>query len=112
MKGDRIQVRAIRGKEGSIVSRLPDGKIVLFSKIDPLSANIKINDVVEGEIMYDTSKYIVLKPNTIISTTEPILLEGQLHLDADGSAFVNIEENSINEYRGAIEDGKKVRVEI
>ena len=60
---DELIVVAQEGREGSLpISRLANGKIVLFAKYDPLSYEIKPGDVVECVIIKVKPTYVIVKP--------------------------------------------------
>jgi len=56
-----IKVLAKMGKKGVPISRLEDGKVILFSDTDPLTPYIKEGDIVEGKIVKDADSYAVMR---------------------------------------------------
>jgi len=60
---EEVTVVALEGKKGKLpISRLVNGKIVLFADADPLSYKIKPGDVVEGVIIKVKPNYVIVKP--------------------------------------------------
>jgi len=64
MTGEEITVVAMPGKKGHPlpISRLPNGKIVLFEERDPFSYRIKPGDVVDCVIKIVKPSYIIVRP--------------------------------------------------
>ena len=60
---EEITVVAQEGKDGQLpISRLVNGKIVLFAKYDPLSYKIKPGDIVDCVIIKVKPTYVIVKP--------------------------------------------------
>ena len=68
-----MKVRAKRGHEGSIISRRRDGKPILFANSDPLSAEIEVGDIVEGEIVHEAKTYAIMRPDRIIKANGEVI---------------------------------------
>lgn len=62
--GEEITVVAMKGKKGHPlpISKLPNGKIVLFEERDPFSYRIKPGDVVDCVIKIVKPSYIIVRP--------------------------------------------------
>jgi len=61
-----MRVKAKQGKFGRVISRLRNGKPILFSDADPLSAEIEVDDVVEGYLVHETGTYAIMRPVSVI----------------------------------------------
>ena len=57
-----IEVVAKLGQKNRLISRLKSGKIVLFSEVDPCTADVNPGDSVRCEVIKETETYILVKP--------------------------------------------------
>jgi hypothetical protein len=110
-----MTVRAIKGKTNKVISRRDDGKIILFSNIDPLSATIDIGDIVEDKVRYESESFIVLSPISV--KKEEVILrrsltdnEAHLTFGYGGVWMVELSKSFIEEHPNALEEGKPVKV--
>lgn len=81
--------RARRGERGNVVSRLPDGRIVLFTK--PYNELMEPNQIVEVRIVNVQHNYIIVEP-----TNEPPSIEGpEIEEIPEIKEIVDIEDDSL-----------------
>ena len=62
--GDEIVVLARKGKEDSVIGRLADGRVILFSK--EFTGQINPGDTATCEIVHITGRYIIVMPNKVL----------------------------------------------
>ena len=67
--GDEIQVSTFLGRNGNVVSRLPDGRIILFGKNNPYLDVLRENQIVDCHVTFVHEKYIIVEPR---GTPSPI----------------------------------------
>ncbi len=60
--GEVMRVRTFMGREGNIVGRLPDGRIILFNKESPYLDLIEPGEIVEAKVAYVAKNYIIVDP--------------------------------------------------
>lgn len=70
--GDRITVQTIRGVEGSVIGRMPDGRAVLFDRDSPYRSMLGPNQLVECNVIHIAPRYVIVDP---IREPEPVKRE-------------------------------------
>jgi len=56
-----IKIRAIKGRDGRVISRAEDGRIILFDEADPNSVTIKVGDIFDIKIIRSESNFIIAR---------------------------------------------------
>lgn len=62
--GDKMRVRTFMGREGNVVGRLSDGRIILFNKESPYLDLLSPGDLVEVGVVYVAQNYIIVDPSS------------------------------------------------
>ncbi|MFQ6054180.1 MAG: hypothetical protein ACE5OO_08155 [Candidatus Bathyarchaeia archaeon] len=62
--GDEFSVLVIKGKGDSIISRMKDGRVILFNRENPIFADLKPGTVVHGRVIFVAQNYIIMDPLT------------------------------------------------
>jgi len=70
--GMQLVTIAKAGKDGTIVGRYTDGRVILFDKESPLS--IQVNDTVIGYVKHVARNYIVMDPKRIVNDPDEALM--------------------------------------
>ena len=60
--GDVLNIRTLNGKDGGVIGRLPDGKVILFNRESTLFAELLPRQVVEARVTYVAQTYIIVDP--------------------------------------------------
>ncbi|KYH41591.1 MAG: hypothetical protein AYL32_004030 [Candidatus Bathyarchaeota archaeon B26-2] len=60
--GDTLIVRTFEGKDGGVIGRLPDGKVILFNKKSTYYDQLGPGQVVEAKIIYEARTYVIVDP--------------------------------------------------
>ena len=60
--GDILNIRMLKGKDGGVIGRLPDGKVILFNRENMLYAELLPRQVVEVRVTYVAQTYIIVDP--------------------------------------------------
>jgi hypothetical protein len=60
--GDVLSIRTLKGKDGGVIGRLLDGKVILFNRENTLFAELLPRQVVEARITYVAQTYIIVDP--------------------------------------------------
>jgi hypothetical protein len=60
--GDVLSIRTLKGKDGGVIGRLPDGKVILFNRENTLFAELLPRQVVEARVTYVAQTYIIVDP--------------------------------------------------
>ena len=61
-EGDRIPVRTFRGWGGNVIGRLPDGRVVLFSRDSPYLAMLAPGQEVDCRVVKVAPRYVIVDP--------------------------------------------------
>ena len=85
--GDKITVLTREGRETldgtkTIIGRLADGRVILFSRDSTL--DISPHDTVQGEVVYVHQNYIIVMPSKVMGDTMEALLENLKHVADSG----------------------------
>jgi len=95
--GQKFRLRTFKGEKGNIVSRLPDGRIVLFRK--PFDELMEPDQIVEVRIVNVQHNYIIVEP-----THETPSIEGPAIAGPEIEEIPEIEEKPEIEKIVDIED--------
>lgn len=60
--GEKITVRTEPGREGKAISRLSDGRVILFDQKSPYSDKLAPGQSVEGQVIIISENYVIVKP--------------------------------------------------
>ena len=60
--GDVLTIRTLKGKDGGVIGRLPDGKVILFNRDNTLFTELLPRQVVEARVTYVAQTYIIVDP--------------------------------------------------
>jgi len=60
--GDKITVRTLPGRDGTIISRLLDGRVVLFDQKSEYFDKLAAGQSVEGQVIVISESYVILNP--------------------------------------------------
>ena len=59
--GDRIRVETFEGRAGNVVSRLPDGRMILFGRKNPYNKLVGPDQEVEVRVVKIHSNYVIVE---------------------------------------------------
>ncbi|MCW3992158.1 MAG: hypothetical protein NWE79_05575 [Candidatus Bathyarchaeota archaeon] len=62
--GDEFAVLVIKGKGDSIISRMKDGRVILFNRENPIFTDLKPGTMVHGRVIFVAQNYIIMDPLT------------------------------------------------
>jgi len=68
--GDKITIQTVRGKDDTVISRLPDGRVVLFDKKSQFFNLLAPDQSVECHVIFIHENYVIMNP---ISEPEEII---------------------------------------
>jgi hypothetical protein len=60
--GDELTVLVLKGKGDSIISRLKDGRVILFNRENVLFNELKPGMIVESKVSFIAQNYIIVDP--------------------------------------------------
>lgn len=60
--GETMTVQTFMGREGNVVGRLTDGRIILFNKDNPDLSRIGPGELVQVKVVYVAKNYIIVDP--------------------------------------------------
>jgi len=60
--GDEFTVLVLKGKGGSIISRMKDGRVILFNRENPLFNELLPGLMVYGRVIFIAQNYIIVDP--------------------------------------------------
>lgn len=60
-RGDRIRVETFEGRAGNVVSRLPDGRMILFGRNNPYNKLVGPGQEVEVRVVKIHSNYVIVE---------------------------------------------------
>ena len=78
--GDRIAVHTIPGRANTVISRLQDGRIILFDQNSPYFEQLAPGQIVECHIVNIKENYVIVSP---ISKPEEIPISNIPELEVD-----------------------------
>lgn len=59
--GDQLVIRAVKGRDGRVISRAEDGRVILFDNADPKSLLIKPGNTLKTKIVGVAEKYLIAR---------------------------------------------------
>jgi len=62
--GDEFTVLVLKGKGDSIISRMKDGRVILFNRENPIFPDLKPGTIVHGRVIFVAQNYIIMDPLT------------------------------------------------
>ena len=62
--GDEFTVLILKGKGDSIISRMKDGRVILFNRESPMFGDLMPGAVVNGRVIFVAQNYIIMDPLT------------------------------------------------
>jgi len=62
--GDEFTVLVLRGKGDSIISRMKDGRVILFNRESPLFADLEPGTIVHARVIFVAQNYVIMDPLT------------------------------------------------
>ena len=75
--GEQLEIRAIEGRDGRVISRALDGRVILFDNTDPKSIEIKPGDIINVRVVRAAENYLIVrvaerpKPPELVKRYEP-----------------------------------------
>jgi len=60
--GDEFPVLVLRGKGDSIISRMRDGRVILFNRENPIFSELKPGMIVKSRVSFIAQNYIIVDP--------------------------------------------------
>ena len=60
--GDEIQVVTFLGRDGNVIGRLTDSRLILFGKENPYFNVLRENQLVNCHVVFVHDKYIIVEP--------------------------------------------------
>lgn len=62
--GEEFTVLVLKGKGDSIISRMKDGRVILFNRENPIFTDLKPGTIVHGRVIFVAQNYIIMDPLT------------------------------------------------
>jgi len=60
--GDEMDVLVLKGKGDSIISRMRDGRVILFNRENPIFPDLKPGVLVKSKVSFIAQNYIIVDP--------------------------------------------------
>jgi hypothetical protein len=60
--GDELAILVLKGKGDSIISRLKDGRVILFNRENPIFKDLEPGMMVEARVSFIAQNYIIVDP--------------------------------------------------
>lgn len=60
--GDELTVFVLKGKGDSIISRMKDGRVILFNRENPIFNELKPGMMVDSKVSFIAQNYIIVDP--------------------------------------------------
>ena len=60
--GDELSVLVLKGKGDSIISRMKDGRVILFNRENPIFNELEPGMIVDSRINFIAQNYIIVDP--------------------------------------------------
>lgn len=60
--GDQFTVLALKGKADSLISRMRDGRVILFNRDNPIFTDLEPGMLVEVRVSFIAQNYIIVDP--------------------------------------------------
>ncbi len=80
--GDEMIVLTKKGREGSVIGRLNDGRVILFSKETPFE--IAVGDTVLGKVAFASPTYVIVDPERVMGDTDEALVANLRNVSISG----------------------------
>lgn len=86
--GEELNVLVLKGKGDSIISRMKDGRVILFNRENPLFLELKPGVMVNCKVSFIAQNYIIVDPISPPDTgVEAIKLGLQMVSESDSWEF-------------------------
>jgi len=66
--GDELTVLVLKGKGDSIISRMNDGRVILFNRENPLFEDLVPGVVIDAKVSFIAQNYIIVDPQAPLRT--------------------------------------------
>jgi hypothetical protein len=60
--GEEMEVLVIKGKGDSIISRMKDGRVILFNRENPIFSELRPGVMVKSKVSFIAQNYIIVDP--------------------------------------------------
>jgi len=60
--GEEMEVLVIKGKGDSIISRMKDGRVILFNRENPIFSELRPGGLVKSKVSFIAQNYIIVDP--------------------------------------------------
>jgi hypothetical protein len=60
--GEEMEVLVLKGKGDSIISRMKDGRVILFNRENPIFQELRPGVIVRSEVSFIAQNYIIVDP--------------------------------------------------
>ena len=60
--GDQFTVLVLKGKADSLISRMKDGRVILFNRENPIFNDLEPGMIVESRVSFIAQNYIIVDP--------------------------------------------------
>lgn len=60
--GDQFTVLVLKGKADSLISRMRDGRVILFNRENPIFSDLEPGVIVECRVSFIAQNYIIVDP--------------------------------------------------
>ena len=60
--GDQFTVLVLKGKADSLISRMKDGRVILFNRENPIFNDLESGMIVESRVSFIAQNYIIVDP--------------------------------------------------
>ena len=82
--GEDLDVLVLKGKGDSIISRMSDGRVILFNRENPIFPDLKPGVLVKSKVSFIAQNYIIVDPVALPDTgVEAIKLGLQMVSESD-----------------------------
>ncbi len=71
-EGEKIVVLARQGREGTVIGRYADGRVILFA--DESSYKINPGDTIKGTVVKDARNFVIVEPEEVLGDTLEALM--------------------------------------
>ncbi len=82
--GEEMEVLVLKGKGDSIISRMKDGRVILFNRENPIFSELRPGAMVKSKVSFIAQNYIIVDPISPPETgVEAIRLGLQMVTESD-----------------------------
>ena len=82
--GEEMDVLVLKGKGDSIISRMKDGRVILFNRDNPIFPDLRPGVLVNSKVSFIAQNYIIVDPLTAPDTgTEAVKLGLEMVSESD-----------------------------